>query len=81
MDELDRKMALKSLFDSQGFKLFKEELDGLIDSNEIKRDHLSKESSDGETLNFINGNKCGLQSVVYVLDGFREELEEIAGER
>ena len=81
MDSLQRKMALKSLFECQGFKLLLEEIDALSIGINIKQDNLAQESTDGCTLNFINGTKQGVREVRYILDGFKEELEEIAGER
>ncbi len=78
MDSLDRKLAIKSLFDSQGYKMFKEELDALFEACYINRDNASAEPCSSDKLNFINGIKQGLNSVDSILLGFREELEESA---
>ncbi len=61
--------------------MFKEELDALLEADKIKQDNLSKSPVADYILNFNNGHKQGLVDVNYILDGFREELTEIAGER
>lgn len=80
-DTLQRKIALKSLFDSPGFAIFESELKEFIESCDIERANAFNKVCSVETANFLNGNKVGLLNVKYIIEGFREELIEIADGR
>lgn len=75
---MQRKLALKSLLESSGYKLFLKELELHLEcvinkvekhqSECVKLDVLSE-------LNYDLGKKAGLKIVLSILESFKEELE------
>lgn len=75
---MQRKLALKSLLESSGIKLFNEELQLHIDCVINKVDKHQSECVNLETLSELNydlGKKAGLEIVLSILRSFKEELE------
>ena len=80
-DKMQRKLLLEGLLSSPGFKEFEYELNELVLGVGSECDNSARNPMSGDALNFMNGKKLGLQYVVDLMRGFREELEEIAEER
>ena len=77
-ESLQRKLKLKEFFLSSGFKIFKEELDQLLEGCELTiQDMLCAKIDDKKLadLNFKIGEREGIKKISYILDALEEELE------
>ncbi len=81
-DLMQRKLLLSSLLNSAGFKVLEEELKSYTEAVEVNQQKFMElPCNDIAGINYINGWRRGLKDLEYILEGFREELEELAGER
>lgn len=78
MDNQQRRLALKNFLSCSGFRIFMEDVKNFIDTNQNDIDkRLGKPISADElaSLNQDLGQKCGMKSILNVLEGYKEELE------
>lgn len=77
-EEMQRKLAIESLFKSQGYSLLKAELDNFIEyADGCVAEHQSNGPVSVAKLDKLNhdlGRKAGLQMVLNVIQQFEEEL-------
>ena len=78
-DEMQNKLAIKSLFQSSGYKIFKESLDDLVAGTQDDITNLQKNSVDQgklSQLNFKLGMARAYEQISNVLRGMLEEIED-----
>ena len=77
--DVQRRLGLKSFFESHGYQVFKSELDDAVLGADDSIDCLSKnkiEFTQLGDLNFRLGVKTGLSRVLYILEALQDELRE-----
>lgn len=81
-DLMQRKLLLSSLLNCAGFKALIEEMSGVRDGQKVLLENTLRTPFDHlGTVNFINGRLNGHNDFFDVIEGFREELEQLAVER
>lgn len=76
-DLMQRKLLINSFLSCSGFKVFLEELEDRKNAVQVKIDNHERSPEDSLAgHNFRIGRKTGIQDVLDIIDGFREELEE-----
>lgn len=76
---MQRQLALKGFLESQGFRIFLEELNLFYKDAENRVINKSSKPVGLEVLNLLNfdiGEKSGLNKVLCILEGYAEELKD-----
>ncbi len=78
-DKLQRLLGLDSFFSNAGYKEFNEQVEGFVIYADTKVGEVLKNAvspDDLERLNYNLGVRQGLQMVLNLIQGFKDDLEE-----